>query len=91
MKTRILVGTHSLIGISQEPFIELTGPSIKSNRWNKYISMSTLGVDRYKTRDYNHDVRPLVENNANDFMNEDQTGITDEARKDNFLSCWCNP
>lgn len=56
MQTRILVGTNSLIGISQEPFIELTGPSIKSNRWNKYISMSSLGIDRYKTRDYNHDV-----------------------------------
>ena len=37
MQTRILVGTKSLIGISQEPFIELTGPSIKSNRWYKYM------------------------------------------------------
>ena len=42
---------------------------------NHYLDMLQLYPE-----DYEHDVRGLVENNANRFMNEAGTGITDEAR-----------
>ena len=42
---------------------------------NHYLDMLQLYAE-----DYNHDVRGLVENNANRFMNDTNTGITDEAR-----------
>ena len=43
---------------------------------NHYLDL--IGLESF---DYTHDVRPLVENNTNQFMNEAQTGITDEAKK----------
>ena len=43
---------------------------------NHYLDILGLHAE-----DFEHDVRPQVENNSSRFMNSDQTGITDEARQ----------
>ena len=43
---------------------------------NHYLDL--IGLE---ANDYNHDVRPLVDNLSNQFMNDEKTTITDEARQ----------